>query len=272
MADNVFLKVDASEILAKLHLAAKKAAGNDNDCFWVNTGIVDDADNPPEKVGKVRFDLSNPTNEYQAGYVAKVKIKRKFSAQNVLTDLKNLKAKIHSKTADEIAKPLDPKEQKEFDEQKKVVIDSLAKANSSIKPTDADFTDPKKFDELCKKAEEEFKNGNGGGAGEKAEQDEAIIKAKTDAVKRLDTYMRYFAGKDNVKAIDVNRLGEVMISPEAKDQNHKGIIVHYEIQEMPNAEKEKLFAAQKANESLGKEQMFDIKMCFFVKYTLTADK
>lgn len=62
----MLFKIDASEILAKMHYAglqnANSATGKG---FFVNTGIVNDSESgSPENIGKTRFDLKNDSEMY----------------------------------------------------------------------------------------------------------------------------------------------------------------------------------------------------------------
>jgi len=101
MADNtVEATFDMPKVLAKLHLAAlmpvKDMKNKQNGrSFIVNTGIVDDDDSAtPDKPGKVTFNLDNPSETYEVGYVTLIKGTIEFSYEQSLESLRQLHAKI----------------------------------------------------------------------------------------------------------------------------------------------------------------------------------
>lgn len=91
----ILFDVDASKILAKLHLGALEACKNWRaDGFFVNTGIKND--NPsatPDNPGKVEFDLTN--EQYEVGYVTELKQNQNNAATSVAEQISPLLNKIN---------------------------------------------------------------------------------------------------------------------------------------------------------------------------------
>ena len=123
MADEpkALFEVDASKILAKLHLAGVQSIKLDAGEFFVNSGIKNDDPNAkPDNPGKVEFDLTNAKGEYEVGYVGSIKYERSFDVQKKLDEL----AKEFSKEA---GKEFLAKTKDADDKHKKDLIDQLEK-------------------------------------------------------------------------------------------------------------------------------------------------
>ena len=90
----ILFDVDASKILAKLHLGALEAVKQWlSEGFFVNTGIKND--NPsakPDNPGKVEFDLTN--GEYEIGYVTTVDYAAKTALNSSIEQITPLLSKI----------------------------------------------------------------------------------------------------------------------------------------------------------------------------------
>lgn len=141
MADNTVEAVfDMPKILAKLHLAAlmpvKDMKNKENGLsFIVNTGIVDDDDSAtPEKPGKVTFNLDNPSETYEVGYVTLIKGAIEFSYEHSLESLRQLHTKIaklpmSSKTDEE-----SPEIKQTKNEIQSLIEDICAKMGVDIEP------------------------------------------------------------------------------------------------------------------------------------------
>lgn len=75
MASNILFKINAEEVLAKLHLAGRMACEgfDQNTSFIVNAGIKNDDHNAsPDNPGKVKFMLDNSSGEYELGFVTQL--------------------------------------------------------------------------------------------------------------------------------------------------------------------------------------------------------
>ena len=102
MADKMMLfTIDASEMIAKLHLAGLQPIKGDlasYNGFIVNTGIVDDSpQNSPEKIGNTRFDLNNKSGTYYVGLVRDFTYKTWFTFENAATDLYKLRSEMNAR-------------------------------------------------------------------------------------------------------------------------------------------------------------------------------
>ena len=192
----ILFDVDASKILAKLHLGALEAVKQWlSEGFFVNTGIKND--NPsakPDNPGKVEFDLTN--GEYEIGYVTSIDFEAHDKLNQLIDKISPIIAKIktnqkigeaeelsNNKNADEENKPLlskdkNQKKQKERKERDTNINGEIKKAfdliNAEIKKFEKDLVeigiDPNKqledirktndFANLLKKANEEEKKKN----------------------------------------------------------------------------------------------------------------
>ena len=192
----ILFDVDASKILAKLHLGALEAVKQWlSEGFFVNTGIKND--NPsakPDNPGKVEFDLTN--GEYEIGYVTSIDFEAHDKLNQLIDKISPIIAKIktnqkigeaeessNNKNVDEENKPLlsKDKNQKKHDERKERdsnINGEIKKAfdliNAEIKKFEKDLVeigiDPNKqledikktndFANLLKKANEEEKKKN----------------------------------------------------------------------------------------------------------------
>ena len=88
MADSILFEVDASQILAKLHLAGIQATKIGPESFIINTGIVND--NPsakPDKPGNVSFELKNSSVEYEVGYATWIEYHKSYDLDDSLSKL-----------------------------------------------------------------------------------------------------------------------------------------------------------------------------------------
>ena len=90
MADAMLFEVDASKIVAKLHLAGRQPLEIEygKGEFLANTGVVDDdVKATPENPGKVSFDIARKS--YQVGYVVAVQYFKKYGIEDALKKLKD---------------------------------------------------------------------------------------------------------------------------------------------------------------------------------------
>ena len=267
MADNVLFEVDASQIIAKLHLAGVQAVSLEKDEFIVNTGILnDDANAKPDKPGKVMFDLKNSSGEYQAGFATWLEYHKTYELENLMNDLSQLLAKVVGDKS-----KLQDKDKKE--QQKQIsTLESRIKTILSpygINAEDEQLKDPEKLAELKKEALDTIGNDD------KALYDKAVEEVSKYAAQKLNTYMVMFAGKDNVKNIGPLDMGMIDISDKVKGPNDKSLVSMFEVQPMSEQEKAKMVEQFKLNykEDPSKKNLnCKQKVCFVVKYTLNVDK
>ena len=200
MADDkeALFTVNAGQILAKLHLAARQ--DSEHDIFYAfNTGIKDETkDDTPEKPGKAIFDLTNKSGEYEVCFVTRAPIE--YNPQIVLSampsvskDLEkynSLKEKLEKdKEADKKKGATDapnPNILKSEEELKKL----KTKIFNEIKKTGVKLEDDDTFEEANKKVDEENKL-------RKDRQDDNMSKYnKKDVAKYINEYFKTFSGKD----------------------------------------------------------------------------
>ena len=192
----ILFDVDASKILAKLHLGALEAVKQWlSEGFFVNTGIKNDNQSAkPDNPGKVEFDLTN--GEYEIGYVTIIDFEAHDKLNQLIDKISPIIAKIktnqkigeaeelsNNKNADEenktlLSKDKNQKKQKERKERDTNINGEIKKAfdliNAEIKKFEKDLVeigiDPNKqledikktndFANLLKKANEEEKKKN----------------------------------------------------------------------------------------------------------------
>lgn len=280
MADNVLFEIDASKILAKLHLAGIKAGGllDAKTDFYINTGIIDDDPKAtPENPGKVTFDLTNSSTEYQLGYVTTVSYYKSYDVEKDMNALAMVRSKVFGDGSKVDDKLKDNKEEYEKFEAAANSLTSIvaARAGGSIKISIDDLkTDDgvKKLKDALAKAVEN----------EEEEYNQTIAAAKEKVAEKLNGYMQTFAGKDNMtEQIKADSLGMINIADEVKDSTDKTLVKMFEIQEMSDQAKAKQVAqfqakfkqASDKEKSDGKTfKNCTQKICFYVTYNLNVDK
>ncbi len=266
MADSdVLFEVDASQILAKLHLAGIQSISIGANEILVNTGILnDDIKANPDKPGKVAFDLTNKTGEYEVGYVMPIAYRKSYGVENLIDAISDLLAKTSgnlSKIDDKIDKNSD--EYKKIDAAKDKVVE-IFKAYK--KDVDIDINDLDGIKDLKDEAKNLVKSDEDG-------YKAAIDKAQDEAIQKISMYLKTFAGSDNVKKIDAASVGQLFISDSIKKSTDKGLVSMYEIQPMSDQEKAKLESSFRAAfEKDPTKENCRCKICFKVKYTLNVDK
>lgn len=281
MAENVLFDVDASQILAKLHLAGRQSLKFDNTyLFIVNTGIQNDnIKATPDKIGNVKFDLKNASGEYEVGFAMKIQYRKNFDIDN---NIKNIKAyyneliklnELYDKVLGDKSKVSDlsdKKETKEFDELVNKLKTSLEKVmpdSSYDLKTKEGISDVVKF--LDKKQEnlvEQQKK-------DAAEYDEIQKSSMDVAIKYLTTYMTGFAGSDSVKTLNKDNIQMIQISPTINEPNDPKLVKLFAIQAIPEQEKEKLVAQSRAIFSKAPDKKnCNQHVCFKIKYNLNIDK
>ena len=268
MADNIDITVDASQIVAKLHLAAVMSLKFAKDEFIVNTGIEDDvlpsAANPA-KVGKTRFQLDNPSHVYQVGFATFLEYHKTYDLENALNDISEFLAKTSgdkSKIADKIKS--NKEEYKKFEEQKTEIKDIFAAlgekvANNQLNSIEQIKALKEKAKKLITNDAEEYRN--------------TLEEKKFEAVEKLNAYMKVFAGPNGYKNISVTDIGMVNIASTAKDSTAKGLVDGFEIQSISNQEKQKMATQFRLDfKKDPKNKNCRQKVCFYVEYTLNVDK
>ena len=250
MADEpkVLFEVDASKILAKLHLAGVQSIKLDAGEFFVNSGIKNDDPNAkPDNPGKVEFDLTNAQGEYEVGYVGSIKYERSFDVRKKLDEL----AKEFSKEAD---KELLAKTKDTDDKHKKDLIDQLEK-DAGIKV---------KSLEDIKAAQEEAKKQNESNMEDYNDQRDAIKKKAAIAIKQ---YLTVFAGADKANGVSEDSLVMINISDKAKDSKDPALVKNFEIRPLSDKEKELMLKKFQADPKNCEE-----RVCFKVGYTIEIEK
>ena len=266
MADNVLFEVDASQIIAKLHLAGLQAAGTiKTGDFFINTGIKND--NPkanPDNPGKVSFDLKNSSGQYQLGYVTTVEYHKTYDLENSINDLQNYLAKTTGKDSS-IKDKLDAKEQKQFDDLKTSII-GIFKTND-IKVDEKNFDTVDGIKEIRKTALDQI------GEQDKKAYDDVMSKTKKDVADKLNAYLNVFAGADNVDKVDEKSMGMIDLSDKINDPNANGLVKMFEIQPASEQELAKMTAQFKIDFKKDPvKKNCKQKICFYVLYTLNIDK
>lgn len=266
MADQMLFEVDASQIIAKLHLAGLQGIKIPPNEFLINTGIVDDDPNAkPDNPGKVTFDLKNSSYEYEVGYVTDLVYHKAFNLENVFDEIQDAL----SKTSGDKSKMLDNlKNNKEayakFEDAKKRLQTTFKAYGEDVK--DDQFQSLDTIKELRNKAKELVD-------ADLAEYTKMIEEKKNYCAEKLQAYMKAFAGADNVDTINASKLGMVDISDKVKDSNDKSLVTMYEIQPMSDQEKAKLVDQFKANFMKDpKQPNCKQRVCFKVKYSLNVEK
>lgn len=265
MADSVLFEVDASEIIAKLHLAGLQSIKIESGEFLVNTGIIND--NPkakPDDPGDVKFDLKNTSKEYEVGYAMTISYKKAFDLEDTIDSIADLLAKTSgdkSKLNDEAFKKSD--DYKNLESSKAYVAKIFNSRNEKL--ADDDLTDPKKIKELKDKAKELVN-------ADLEEYDKTISEAKEYCLVKISSYLKNFAGTANVKQFDATALELVDISSKAVDSTSSGLVKMYEIQPMSEQEKGKLISQFRANFKKDPSKAnCTQKICCKVKYILNVD-
>ena len=266
MADDVLFEVDASQIVAKLHLAGVQAAPRiTTEDFFINSGIKND--NPkanPNDPGKVTFDLKNSSGEYELGYVTTVVYHKAYDLENTINEIYDHLSKTAGDKSSIQDKP-DSNEHKEFEKRKEELKTILTGYNVKFDEKNLDTADGIKeirttaINEIGKNDEDAYKT--------------MISEKKKAAVDCIKSYMDVFAGTDNVEQIKEQSLKMIDLSDKTKDSNANGLVKNFEIQPMSEQEKAKMIEQFKVNfRKDPTKNNCKQKICFIVKYTLNVDK
>lgn len=266
MADSVLFDVDAGQILAKLHLAARDSVKKVKDAFFVNSGIKNDSQSTtPENPGKVVFDLANNTNEYEVGYITTIKYHKAYG----LDDLVDAVVDTLAKTSGDSSKITDDIKSKNEDYKK---LDASKQQLSSIfnsygiKLQDKDMSSIDSTKNLKALAKEAAKK-------DEEEYNKMMTDIKKEAVDKLYGYLKTFAGVENVKKFSEQDIGMLYIADDINAADDNRLVKNFVLQEMSKQDKDKLVAQFRANfEKDPKQDNCEQKVCFKVKYTLNVDK
>lgn len=266
MADDVLFEVDASQIVAKLHLAGCQAASKrSTEDFFINTGIKND--NPkanPNNPGKVAFDLKNSTGKYELGYATEMIYVKSYDVVNLVNQIYDHLAKT-SGDKSHIDDKSDSNEHKEFEERKEELKTILAAKNIKFENDSLDTTEgirKIRDDVIVKMIDDENKDYNN-----------ILTELKTKVAKSVKEYMNVFAGSDNVNPITESSFKMITLSDKVKDSNSNGLVKNFEIQPATEQEVAKMVEQFKLNfKKDSKKANCKQKVCFVVKYTLNVDK
>ena len=274
----ILFEVDASKILAKLHLAGLQPCTYDqNKEFIVNTGIKnDDPKAKPDNPGKVEFDLSNSNGEYELGFVTTITYKffQQAGVRHILQKIDSLASKLAVSQKDKEKSPLLAKQQ---DEDQKIVQELKDLLNDKdaqdiLKNSKIDYT-KFSFDsqESTNAVREELKNHINdldAKAKEEDDRDKEIARAKADAIGVLKTYVNVFAGPERASSINDNEVVMITVAPTVKSSTDKALVANYEI--VPISDKDRAAMQKQFEASKGKDA--EEKICFKIGYTVQIDK
>lgn len=271
MAGEVLFEVDASKIVAKLHLAGLMAARSkfsaNGKGFIVNTGIVNDQPNgTPEKVGKTEFNLKNPTGEYQVGYIATIEYKKPFDLEKRINAIEKIVAMKNGEKS-----KIDDKEDKAKNDELESALSYVKQLLPAVKDDVYDGLSTDAYESSIKTLKDEAKKISDSSA----KDYEEYIKKTIESIylQILLPYMETFAGAENVK-MNANDIATCAISEAIKDSSSKGLVSNmFKIEPMQEAEQKKLEATFRQNlVNNPDKQNCKHKMCFYVNYTLNVDK
>lgn len=266
MADDILFEVDASQIVAKLHLAGCQAASRVlKTDFWINSGIKNDNPNAnPNDPGKVTFDLKNSSGEYELGYATEIIYTKSYDVDNLVNQIYDHLAKTSGDKSNIEDKP-DSNEYKEFDKRKEELKNILTAKNIKIDDDSLDTVEgmQKIRDEVVKKIMED----------ENKDYNDILDELKTKVVKSVKEYMNVFAGSDNVNPITESSFKMINLPEKTKDSNANGLVKDFEIQPATEQELAKQIEQFKLNfKKDSAKANCKQRICFVVKYTLNVDK
>lgn len=268
MAGNTLFEVDASEILAKLHLAGLQAITIPSGSFIVNTGII--KDNPsakPDNPGDVRFNLANKLGEYQVGYVTDIVYKKAYKVEEAFVAIQDALAKTSGDSSKLLDKSGNNKKEYEQYEQAKQYLQTVFASYGENDIFKEDVVTPDQIKSLRQKVNDVIAKKDIDG------YQEAIAEGQKNAAEKLGAYMKAFAGADNVDAITPDKVAVINVSEKIKDSNDKSLVNEFEVQPISEHEKGKLVAQFEA--AFKKDPSKDNckqKICFTVKYSLNIDR
>lgn len=271
MADAFLFEVDASKVIAKLHLAGVQPLEYADGEFLANTGIVDDSKNAtPENPGSVAFDLKNSSKKYQVGYAVPIKYTKDYNLDEKMKTLLSTYEKAIGKKS-KIDLKADSSESKEH---QKAIDDFKASLPEKYKPANDVKTDNSNSKFMTKEGIESLQKLVDSIKKEyEKSYTAAVDAAKEKAYKQVSTYLNIFAGKDNVNPFNADSFGQVFVADGVKSGNDKRLVRDYEFQEAPDSEKQKMVSNfMKEFEKDPSKENCSHRMLFYVDYMLDADK
>lgn len=269
MADDVLFEVDASQIIAKLHLAGLQPLSFKAGEFIVNTGIKnDDPKLKPDNPGKITFDLNNSTYEYEVGFVTMFKYHKTYDLEKSLDAISDLLSKTSGDKSDIKDKVSDNKKEYEAIKQNTQFVTKIFSAYG----VKADENQLKTADGIKAIKDDALKTIE---ENDKKSYDELKKKLSEVVAKKLQQYMEGFAGKENIGQIGESTMKMIKISENMKDSNSSGLVDKFEIQPISDQEYAKLVEQFKLNFMKNpdpKNLNCEEKVCFVIKYMLNVDK
>lgn len=301
----ILFEVNASQILAKMHLAGLQPCSYDkNKEFIVNTGIKNDDPNAkPDNPGKVEFDLGNSQGEYEIGYVTEIgPYSRTIGGTNLIEQLSQLIAKLKTIEGDKSEETdekglldktkADAKSTKE-DEKKKEIIeqirnllmsednkDMIAAMEIQIAQTKIeDIRDEKDFyekfnkmtsddlDAFIKELSEKNKNFEKDNKSLETLYNNKVQDAQNKAIENLQKYLTVFVGPDKIKDFKSDNVVMINISDKIKDSNDSNLVKNFEIIPISDKDKELMLKDFETHPDKCIE-----KVCFKTGYTIQLDK
>lgn len=302
----ILFEVNASQILAKLHLAGLQPCTYDrNKEFIINTGIKNDNPNAkPENPGNVEFDLGNAQGEYEIGFVTEAKYQGTQGLNSIIQQFNEMVAKLNVKPRkEEDEKGLLDKEEKRnkndenknkdfkqffidvqklFDDNKEILqvakfdyvkfIDQFLKyvnekKDDSAKVKSMNDLSNNEFLEFVDKMRESLSAANEEYEKNNSGKTESHAAERAEAIKQLTTYLRVFVGEDKAKSFNEKDLVEIQISEKPKDSNDSSLVKNYEIVPASDQEIETIKQKNEADPKKAYE-----RICFKTGYTIQIEK
>ena len=271
---NFVFSVDASVILAKLHLAGKQQAPN---YLVINSAVINDDSGTPENPGNAKFDMKSKDGNYEVclvkknvEYIAALDPKSDPEIQKLIE--KMTKAKSTAAGAKEKKEEAKDNQKLTDDNAKTDKADSEAKkANEEVDSMRKQYIDRLKAiglkDLKSESTDEEIstvlKEVNEKRAEERAK---SIDQAKKEMFKEMKAYFMTFAGKENASKLDVSKV-LVAQMPEKCDSSKDVKIQNYIIATIDDKEKEEL----KKKHAVDQTKNMIVNLGFKVGYHLDLD-
>ena len=210
-ANTTLFDIDASVLLAKLHVAAKDQVKTNNGMFIINTGIENPNDSAkPDNLGSVTFNLDNKLGEYQLGvamllsYQLKIDLKQLKNITKLQEDLKKaIEKESKEKEKASLTDKTDDKKSESLEIQKNLIkeYNNLVKGFKvkEFKVAEADLENGKiTFEDAEKQFQENVKKENEHRVDEFQKNFKQLQNTGLEAIK---TYFTIFSGPQNASKI-----------------------------------------------------------------------
>lgn len=210
-ANTTLFDIDASVLLAKLHVAAKDQVKTNNGMFIINTGIENPNDSAkPDNLGSVTFNLDNKLGEYQLGvamlfsYQLKIDLKQLKNITKLQEDLKKaIEKESKEKEKASLTDKTDDKKSESLEIQKNLIkeYNNLVKGFKvkEFKVAEADIENGKiTFEDAEKQFQENVKKENEHRTDEFQKNFKPLQNTGLEAIK---TYFTIFSGPQNASKI-----------------------------------------------------------------------